>query len=105
MRWAELERGAIYRDRSCYAAKLTEAEYGAFLTISRNGVIVSEIAVGVLSGGPDRASWWRSKRSTSLQRINQMIAAIYARKSTEQAGVAEWTAAHVRLSAGAGHLR
>jgi hypothetical protein len=41
-----------YRERR-YSAKLIEQDYGAFLQISRNGVIVGEVAVGIFSGGRD----------------------------------------------------
>jgi hypothetical protein len=41
-----------YRERG-YAVELVEEAYGAFLTISRNGRIVGEVAVGIFSGGPD----------------------------------------------------
>ena len=43
-----------YRERG-YSVELVEEAYGAYLTISRNGRTVGEVAVGVFSGGADAA--------------------------------------------------
>ena len=41
-----------YRERG-YSASFMETDYGAFVTIRRNGEIVGEVGIGIPRGGPD----------------------------------------------------
>ena len=50
-----------YRDQG-YAANLMEAPDGAFVTITRHGVVVGEIAVSFFAGGSDAKAQIAIKR-------------------------------------------
>lgn len=59
-----------FRDHG-YAATLSDEPFGAFLTISKHGTVIGQVAIGVFSGGPHATAQIEIKRfvANELQEI------------------------------------